>query len=108
MFFLCYETDIYLKKVFEVLFTDIYTEEILGSRRLFMFAGAERAEDIDLMLLPSNSKELYLIRGLTYKNLFSRLELDSEILAEKYKEAFPEQNEFINSYEDVIKVQDFF
>lgn len=58
------------KKVFEVLFTDIYTEEILGSRRLFMFAGAERAEDIDLMLLPSNSKELYLIRGLTYKNLF--------------------------------------
>ena len=96
------------KKVFESLYPDIHTEEILGSRRLFMFAGAKRVEDIDLNLLPQNSKDLYLIRGLTYENLFSRLELDSEMLAEKYKKVFPEQNEFINSYEDVVKVQDFF
>lgn len=112
------------KRVFDYLYPEIHTEEIYGSRRLFMFAGAREIHDVDLRLLnPAKSRlselsrkilkgrgkeDLNLIKGLTYEGFYKRFEIENDELKKRYQKRFPNQDEFLKTYEDIQAVQRFF
>lgn len=89
------------KRVFDELYSDIQTEEIYGSRRLFMFAGAEKIDDILPLMIGDWT------RTLTYRELFRRFEISNAELKAKYIAAFPRQDSFISN-NDINALLDFF
>lgn len=112
------------KRVFDYLYPDIQTQELFGSRRMFMFTGAESIKDVDFHLInPSQNRlsnitkkifgnrkneDLNLLNGLTYKNLYERLEIENERLKNDYQERFPNQEDYLKTLEDIDNVQNFF
>ena len=89
------------KRVFDALCPGFISEEIYGSRRMFLFAGAECYEDVRFHLVGIHTK------GVTYGQFWNRLAVDDESLYAAYIRAFPDLDNIIGNDNDLAKVDAF-
>lgn len=86
-----------VKKVFDYLYPEFETYEIYGFRRLFFFAQMEKAEDIlEYVTLQTE--------GMTYKEIYDRLQINESVLYKQYCQRFPEQDKLAG---DRNEIQEF-
>lgn len=85
-------------KVFERLFPEFPSENIYGSRRMFLFAGMENYEDIEFNTIGIHTA------GLTYKSFWTRLCIQSEELQKEFEIRFPNQNKTIATSEELTEI----
>ncbi len=73
-------------RVLQLLDPSLEVQEMYASRRLFVFASAEKYEDISDYLVN------WQLIGKSYRDAFQQLVLDDNELAAAYSECFPDQN----------------
>ncbi len=90
------------KKAMELMYPELKTQFVFGSRRLFLLAGLDSIDDILVYLTKSFTD------GLNYREIYDRVMFDDEELLNEYKRQFPNQNEPIISKEQLKKIETFF
>lgn len=89
------------QKVFERLFPEFPSENIYGSRRMFLFAGMENYEDIKFHTIGIHTA------GLTYNSFWTRLCIEDEELFQKFESRFPNQNKTIATAKELSDIGTF-
>lgn len=90
------------KRVFDALYPDFITEEIYGSRRLYLFAGASTYDDIRFHLIDIH------VKGITYRQFWDRLAVNDTILYTAFARKFPYLDNVIHNDEDLSEIDEFF
>lgn len=90
-----------IKHVFERLYPEIECHEIYGSRRMFLFAGMEKYNDVRLHISGIHTA------GLTYDAFWKRLYIEDEELEKEYRREFPNGNYFITKPEELKELDMF-
>ena len=90
------------KKVFDRLYPDFDTQEIYGSRTMFMLAGMESYEDVCMHVTGLPKK------GLTYRRCYERLSVENKDLWQDYCASFEDLDAPLLKNEDFLAVDGFF
>ena len=83
-----------VKRIFNQLYPDFETEEIYGSRRMYLFARMTKYEDIKEYITS-------LAEGVTYRMLYDRLLIDKPELYIDYCKAFPNQDDDLKEADEI-------
>ena len=89
------------KNVFDLISPEVPSQELWGSRSMYLLASMESYEEIKKHVTGEKTK------GLTYKDCFKRILSAEGVLFQKYKAKFPLLNKEI-SEEDFSKIDLFF
>lgn len=85
-----------VKRVFDELYPEFDTQEIYGSRRMFLLVRMNRYKDIQEYITS-------LIEGVSYKVLYDRLLIDDPSLYAAYCEKFKNQDKIITNPDEIHK-----
>ena len=89
------------QKVFEKIYPEFEVHEIVGSRRMFLFAGMQSFEDIRFHATGIH------IKGLSYRNFWDRLYVENEELKSLYESTFHNLDKIITDQDEIIALEDF-
>ena len=85
-----------IKKAFDYLYPEFDTKEIYGSRRMFLFAGMERYDQIRTHITGLHTE------GVTVGQLWKSLSIDDEALERAFHKAFPDDTVMVSEISEQI------